>query len=206
MQHILEAGGNWLLEWMEQFAQQFNYLGVFIISFIGSASVIVPIPYTIAIFFLGTVLDPFFIAVSGGLGSALGEFSGYVLGYYGRTVVSEERQKKMDYMLKVFDRYGPVAIFLFALTPLPDDLLFIPLGVMRYSFLKTFIPALFGKILMTFILAYSGQQSIELIETLFAGSGLWGTVITSALLIIIIVAMIKIDWEKLFEEHVGGKS
>ena len=205
MQHILEIEGNWLLDWMEQFAHQFGYLGVFIISFIGSVSVVFPVPYTIVIFFLGSSLNPVFVAVSGGLGSALGEFSGYALGYYGRAVVSEERRRKMDYMVKVFDRYGPVAIFLFALTPLPDDLLFIPLGVMRYPFWKAFIPALFGKMLMTFILAYSGQQSITIIETLFAGSGLLGTVITSALLILIIVAMIKIDWEKLFEKHVGNE-
>jgi len=205
MQHVLEIGGNWLLDWMEQFAHQFGYLGVFIISFIGSVSVVFPVPYTIIIYLLGAVMDPFFVAVSGGLGSALGEFSGYALGYYGRAVVSEKRRRKMDYMVKVFDRYGPVSIFLFALTPLPDDLLFIPLGVMRYAFWKAFIPALFGKMLMTFILAYSGQQSITIIETLFAGSGLLGTVITSALLILIIVAMIKIDWEKLFEKHVGNE-
>jgi membrane protein DedA with SNARE-associated domain len=191
---------------MEQFAHQFGYLGVFIISFIGSVSVVFPVPYTIVIYLLGTVLNPFFVAVSGGLGAALGEFSGYTLGYYGRTVVSEKRRRKMNYMVKVFDRYGPAAIFLFALTPLPDDLLFIPLGVMRYPFWKAFIPALFGKMLMTFILAYSGQQSITIIEALFAGSGLLGTVITSALLILIIVAMIKIDWEKLFEKHVGNKN
>ena len=194
-----------VLEWMEQFALQFSYLGVFIISFIGSISVVFPIPYTIVIYLLGTVLNPFFVAVSGGLGSALGEFSGYALGYYGRAVVSEERRRKMDYMVKLFDRYGPVAIFLFALTPLPDDLLFIPLGVMRYTFWKAFIPALLGKTLMTFILAYSGQQSIELIQVLFGGSGVVGTVITFALLILIIVAMIKIDWEKLFEKYVGKK-
>lgn len=206
MQHVLEIGGNWLLDWMEQFAHQFGYFGVFIISFIGSVSVVFPVPYTIVIYLLGAVLDPFFVAVSGGLGSALGEFSGYALGYYGRTVVSEKRRRKMDYMVKVFDRYGPAAIFFFALTPLPDDLLFIPLGVMRYPFWKAFIPALFGKMLMTFILAYSGQQSIAIIETLFAGSGLLGTAITSALLILIIVAMIKLDWEKLFEKHVGVKS
>jgi len=205
MQHILEAGGNWLLEWMTQFANQFGYLGVFVISFIGSVSVIFPVPYTIVIYLLGAVLNPFFVAVSGGLGSALGEFSGYALGYYGRKVVSEKRRRKMDYMVKVFDRYGPAAIFLFALTPLPDDLLFIPLGVMRYAFWKAFIPAVLGKMLMTFILAYSGQQSIIIIKTLFEGSGLLGTVITSALLIIIIVAMIKIDWEKLFEKHVGAE-
>ncbi len=194
-----------LEQWMLEFAQQFSYFGVFLISFIGSVSVVFPIPYTIVIFVLGSVLNPFFVAVSGGLGAALGEFSGYALGYYGRAAVSEKRRKKMDYMVKIFDRHGPITIFLFALTPLPDDLLFIPLGVMRYPFLKAFIPALLGKTLMTFILAYSGQQSIELIMTLFGGSGLLGTVITSALLIVIIVAMIRIDWGKLFEKHVGGK-
>lgn len=193
------------LDWMEDFAFQFGYLGIFVISFIGSVSVIFPIPYTIIIYLSGAFLDPFFVAISGGLGAALGEFSGYVIGYTGRAVISEERRKKMKYMVKLFDRYGPAAIFFFALTPLPDDLLFIPLGVMRYSFVKAFIPALLGKMLMTFILAYSGQHSFELIEVLFGGSGLIGTVITVALLIIIIVAMIKIDWEKLFEKYVGNK-
>jgi uncharacterized membrane protein YdjX (TVP38/TMEM64 family) len=79
------------------------------------------------------------------------------------------------------------------------------LGVMHYPFWKAFVPALLGKVLMTFILAYSGQQSIAVIETLFGGSGLLGVVVTSALLILIIVAMVKIDWEKLFERHVAAK-
>jgi membrane protein YqaA with SNARE-associated domain len=205
MQSILEITGNWLLDGMSKFAEQFGYLGVFIISFIGSVSVVFPIPYTIVIYLLGSVLDPFFVALSGGLGSALGEFSGYALGYYGRNVISEERQRKMDYMVKVFAKYGPAAVFLFALTPLPDDLLFIPLGVMRYPFWKAFIPALLGKTLMTFIVAYSGQQSIQIIQTLFGESGLLGIIVTTVLLILIIVAMIKIDWEKLFEKYVGAK-
>lgn len=194
-----------ILEWMEQFALQFGYLGVLVISFIGSVSVVFPIPYTIVIYVLGSFLDPFFVAISGGLGSALGEFSGYALGYYGRSVISEERQRKMDYMVKVFAKYGSVAIFFFALTPLPDDLLFIPLGVMRYPFLKAFIPGLLGKTLMTFILAYSGQQSFELIKVLFGEAGLLGTIITTVLLILIIVVIIKIDWEKLFEKYVSAK-
>lgn len=191
---------------MEQFAFQFGYLGVFIISFIGSVSVIFPVPYTLAIFVLGSVLDPFFVAVSGGLGAALGEFSGYTLGYYGRKIVNKERRRKMDFMAKLFGRYGSITIFLFALTPLPDDLLFIPLGIMRYPILKAFVPALLGKMLMTFILAYSGQQSIELIKSIFSESGWIGTAVTATLLIIIIVVIIKIDWEKLFEKHVDIKS
>jgi membrane protein YqaA with SNARE-associated domain len=205
MHHVLDIDENWLLDQMKNFALQYGYLGVFVISFIGSVSVVFPIPYTIVIYLLGAVLNPVLVAISGGLGSALGEFSGYALGYYGRAVISEERRRKMNYMVKLFDRYGPAAIFFFALTPLPDDLLFIPLGVMHYPFWKAFVPALLGKVLMTFILAYSGQQSIAVIETLFGGSGLLGVVVTSALLILIIVAMVKIDWEKLFERHVAAK-
>lgn len=190
---------------MTDFALQFGYLGVFIISFIGSVSIIFPVPYTLVIFFLGSVLDPVFVAVSGGLGAALGEFSGYLLGYSGRTVVSDKRRKKMGYMVKLFDKYGPLSIFFFALTPLPDDLLFIPLGVMRYPFFKAFIPALLGKMLMTFILAFSGQQSIELIEVIFGGAGWLGTIMTVIVLVVIIVGMIRIDWEKLFEKYVSEK-
>lgn len=191
--------------WLQQFTQ-FGYLGIFIISFIGSVSVIFPIPYTLVIFGLGSVLDPVLVAISGGLGAALGEFSGYALGYYGTSKISEERRKKMDFMLKVFDKYGPIAIFLFALTPLPDDLLFIPLGVMRYSFVKAFIPAIIGKMLMTFIVAYSGQQSFELIAVVFGESGLLGTIITTILLALVIYAMIKIDWEKVFKNHIDSKT
>ena len=191
--------------WLQQFTQ-FGYLGIFIISFIGSVSVIFPIPYTLVIFGLGSVLDPVFVAISGGIGAALGEFAGYALGYYGTSRISEERRRKMNFMVKVFDKYGPVAIFIFALTPLPDDLLFIPLGIMRYFFVKAFIPAIIGKTLMTFIVAYSGQQSMEFITVIFGESGLLGTAITTVLLAIVIYAMIKIDWEKMFEKHVASKT
>ena len=192
-----------LLEWMEQFALQFGYFGVFLISLIGALSIIVPIPYTLIIYLLGSVLDPLLVAVSGGLGSALGEFSGYVLGYYGQAVLSEDRRRKMDYMMRVFHHYGFAAIFLFALTPLPDDLLFIPLGIMRYRFVKAFIPAFLGKMLMCFILAYSGHLSVEVIKVVFGEGGWLGVVVTSAFLIIVIVAILKIDWEKVFEKYVG---
>lgn len=196
------------LEWMEQFALQFGYLGVFLISVIGTLSIVFPIPYTLVIYFMGAVrvLDPFLVAVTGGLGSAVGEFSGYLLGYYGRGVLSEKRRRKMDYMMKVFLRYGFAAIFLFALTPLPDDLLFIPLGIMRYRFVKAFIPAFLGKLLMCLILAYSGYLSIEVIKVVFGEGGWVGIVITSAFLIIVIVAVLKIDWEKVFERYVSTET
>jgi hypothetical protein len=74
------------------------------------------------------------------------------------------------------------------------------------QFLKAFVPALLGKTLMTFTLVYSGQQSLELIKTIFGETGLIGTVITAGLLMVIIVAMIKIEWEKLCDKNVDLKS
>jgi len=173
-----------------------------LISLIGSLSVILPIPYTLVIYLLGTFLDPFLMAVAGGLGSALGEIFGYVLGYYGRAVISGERQRKIDFMLKVFNRYGTIAIFLFALTPLPDDLLFIPLGIMRYSFIKAFVPCVLGKTLMCFILAMGGRMSISIIRDLFGEARLWTTIVTAALLVVIVAIMLKVDWEKIFTRYI----
>lgn len=212
-----------LSKWMESLALQYGYFGVFLISLIGALSIIFPIPYTVIIFTLGGlkvgdawVFEPLLIAVAAGIGSAIGEFAGYLLGVGGRKAISEKYKKKMDFLVKVFNKYGPITIFLFALTPLPDDLLFIPMGVMRYSIEKVFIPALIGKFCMNLIVAYSGRFSIQIIRDIFGVESDWistliGMVIAIVLLIIVFVIMFKVNWEKYFEKYVtkeedsGGK-
>jgi len=186
-------------------AHQYQFLGVFFISFIGALSIFFPIPYTIIILALGSAgWNPLLLAVAGGLGSAVGEFSGYALGYYGARFVSKERRRKMNFFVKIFDKYGPLAIFLFALTPLPDDLLFIPLGILRYKFWKTFIPCLIGKFLMCFTLAYFGRLFENLARLIFGEEGSWiGMAITIAVLLVILYVLLKVDWEKVFEKYAG---
>ena len=110
--------------------------------------------------------------------------------------------------MKIFHHYGFIAIFLFALTPLPDDLLFIPLGVMRYSLIRALIPALIGKICMNFIVAYSGRFSIQIIRDIFGAESDWistliAMVLAIALLIIVFVIMFRMDWEKFLERYVA---
>ena len=190
---------DWVYFW-----EPFGYLGVFLISLIGTASILIPIPYTLMIFWFGFLgFDPIILTLAAGIGSAIGEFSGYILGYYGRKLLNIERQKKMRYLLKMFGQYVPVAIFLFALTPLPDDLLYIPLGILRYNFLKAFIPTIIGKVLMSFILAYLGKTGGEFILLLLGQEGSWiGMIITAILLVCILFVLNKIDWEKVFDDGV----
>ena len=196
-------------EWLFSLVIQYGYLGVFLISLIGALSIVIPIPYTVLIFTCGHYLDPVLVALVGGVGSALGEISGYALGYAGRIVTSEERKRKMDYFLRLFNRHGAITVFIFALTPLPDDLLFIPLGIVRYSFFKAFIPCLLGKILMCFLLAYGGRLSIDFVEELLGGSGeVIITIASTILLVVIVFLLYRIDWEKYFpfKEEQGNRT
>jgi membrane protein YqaA with SNARE-associated domain len=199
-------------KWLIAFATQYSYFGVFIISLLGAMSIFIPIPYTVVIFILGGLqaFDPFLIAVAAGFGSAIGEFSGYLLGLGGRKVIGDKYKKRMNFLTKLFKKYGSIAIFIFALTPLPDDLLFIPLGVMRYSLLRAFIPALLGKFLSNLIIAYSGRLSLEIVKTIFGVEGegtslLVGTIIGVSLLVIVFIIMFKLDWEKYFGKYLDKK-
>jgi membrane protein YqaA with SNARE-associated domain len=194
---------------MNDFAVQYGYLGIFLISLLGATSVFIPIPYTVVIFALGATqtFDPLWIAVASGTGAAIGEFSGYLIGFGGRRVIGEKYKKKMDFLTKLFKKFGPIVIFVFALTPLPDDLLFIPLGIMRYSLLKAFIPALLGKFVSNLIIAYSGRLSLTIIRDLFGVEGegmsaLIGIILALVLMVIVFVIMFKVDWEKRFAKYV----
>lgn len=194
-------------DWMYQVAAQFGYFGVFLVSLVGTMAIVVPIPYTLVILGLGAAgWDPLLLTIAGGSGSAIGELAGYFLGYYGRRIISEERQRKMDYFLKLFGKYTPAAIFIFALTPLPDDLLFIPLGILQYSLFKAFIPAILGKTLMCYILATFGKIYGDLLTLLFGDTGSWiSTAITAVFLILVIYALYRVDWEKVFDRYVANR-
>jgi membrane protein DedA with SNARE-associated domain len=200
---------------MQSLASHYGYLGIFLISLLGATSVFIPIPSSVVIFILGSAradgswaFEPIWIAVAAGLGAAVGELSGYLIGLGGRKVISEKYKRKTDILMKLFKRLGPIVIFAFALTPLPDDLLFIPLGMMRYRILTAFIPALLGKFLSNLIIAYAGRFSLEIIRDIFGAesegmSFLIGTVLALVLLVIVFVIMFRVDWEKRAEKYLA---
>jgi len=201
-----------LTHWLKNFSIQYGYFGVFLASLLGSVSIFFPVPYTLILFTLGSIesFNPVMLSVASGLGSGLGEFSGYLLGLSGRRIISDKNKRKMDYLLKLFGRFWPFAIFLFALTPLPDDLIFIPLGVMQYSLLKAIIPALIGKFCMSLIIVYSARFTVHIAREIFGVEGegfsaLISMIVASVSLVIIFIVMFKVDWEKIFEKRSAKK-
>ncbi|TFG00333.1 MAG: hypothetical protein EU541_02605 [Promethearchaeota archaeon] len=149
------------------------------ICFLGSASIGFPVPFPVVLFTLsnsvyikyenlGLVVEQIImsgnfwfeilgLAIIGGLGAACGELTGYVLGW-GAKKIEETRDLESLKNLNGFSRLilknesrTPFYVFLFALTPLPDDILFIPIGMRKYPLWKTLIPAWLGKNVTTLL-------------------------------------------------------
>ena len=188
---------------------QYGYFGVLAISLAGALSIIVPVPDTIAVFTLaglkvagGWVFDPLLLALAAAMGGAIGEFSGYLLGFSSGKAITGRYKKNVDFLVKLFNKFGVLAIFAFALTPLPDDLVFIPLGVSRYNPVKAFVPAITGKFLLSLVVAYGGRFSIGIIGNMFGvGSGVVSVLISTVLGLILAIAMFRVDLASHFEKH-----
>ncbi len=189
------------------------YVSVFLISFIGAVSVIVPIPYTAVIFVLAGMknLNPILTALAGGAGSGLGEFTGWVMGRFMNKTLEGTKYAKQIRVIMKFVRASkgkyiiPLLVFIFALTPLPDDLLFIVLGVIRYNLLNALIPCIAGKILMMYLIAVFGKLVVVTGENVGLSTDTV-MLLTIAGLVVALLIMIFIPWDKLLEKYVGGES
>ena len=162
-------------------ASSLGLFGVFITSLIGSASIIFPIPAFALVITAGTVFNPVVVGVVAGLGSAIGELTGYGVGYGIRRAKHrlrkenklerklEKEEKKWD---KTFRGYfhrklGFVLIVLFAVTPLPDDIIGVFCGLVHYDVKRFFVATLIGKTVQGIVLAYIGLLGTGLFFSLF---------------------------------------
>lgn len=184
---------------LENFARAHGYWGAFLISLVGAASLFIVIPYVGFVFLLATAgLNIWWLSLLAGFGAALGEIISYLVGYAGGRLTDKhhgEKYEKIRAWITRHLRLTPLIIFIFGLTPLPDDLIFIPLGLVRYNFLKAFIPGFLGKTIMIFGTLYFGQVGLNSLG-LQSGS-FWSEIVTLLLTILIIYSVLKINWQKL---------
>lgn len=183
-----------LFDWMAKIVTDYGYFGAFLISIFGNFTVFFPVPHAITIYAFGSVLNPLLLGFTCGIGSTIGEFSAYIIGWSGRTVLEERYGKRLESAKLLIQQYGMLAIFLFALLPLPDDLILIPLGILRYDLRKAMISMFIGKTLMCTFIAYAGKYSYSLVAQIFESSGIFGGILSVVLLALVLYAMVKIDW------------
>lgn len=182
-----------------------GYFGIFIISFLGSIIVFVPVPYfpILITSALDKHLDPNIISISSATGAVTAKMIIFYASYYGRRVLSDSTRKRMLPLQKLLSKYGWLGAFTAALTPIPDDLVYIPLGLAKYSPWKFATATFLGKFILNEIIvwstAYLGRPFVEdltsrKIDPTYA---IIGTIISVAILAVIVYLSLKIDWAKL---------
>lgn len=138
-----------------------GYVGMFLISLVGSATVIFPLPAAGFIFAGAAYLNPFILAIVTGIGAAMGEVIGYAVGWGGRKIGEKKLQKELERAENMFNKYGSfITLTVFAATPLPDDIVGIISGILNYDMKKFFVAVFIGKTLLHLVVSLAGYYGI----------------------------------------------
>ena len=133
-----------------------GYIGVLILSFVGSASILVPVPGIAAVCVgPGVVgLSPMIVAVMASIGESVGELSGYMIGFSGRGFADKNRfYPRIERWMQ---QRGGLVLFLASSFPNPFfDFVGIAGGTLRYPIWRFLIAVWAGKLVKSTLIAYT---------------------------------------------------
>lgn len=143
-----------------------GYVGVFLMMFVSYSTVIFPVPGIGAVIATGSFLNPGLVGVMAGLGGALGELTGYLVGFGAREFINMDRIGAYRKVRSWVKDKGWLAIFFLSAFPNPTfDLVGITAGALRFPILKFFLIVWLGNTLKCIALAYAanwlGQTVIQ---------------------------------------------
>jgi membrane protein YqaA with SNARE-associated domain len=199
---------NWLLD----ISLLFGYFGDFLISFLGNATVLIPFPYMGVSFILGGLsdgisgeflFDPWLVGLVAGLGAVIGEMTGYLIGYTGGHFIDKNQRNAFRNYVNEHPNATPFILWFLAATPLPDDVLILPLGAAKYPWWKVMIPQFIGKTMFMTVVAWSGRIGLGIVGNLIGNTAPSSIVSRSVeiaslfLIVLAIYALVRINWTKL---------
>jgi membrane protein DedA with SNARE-associated domain len=187
-----------------EFDPTLGYVGLFTISFVGSVIPFIPVPFFVFLTVMSAdpSFDPHILALTTTIGATAGKLIIFYASYYGRRVLSKESKHKMLPLQKIVARYGWLASFIAASTPVPDDLVYIPLGLSKYNPLLFLISTLGGKAVISELVVWGSKFGLsdylqpllednESVLILYISTGILAVVIG-----VMIYYMTRIDWSK----------
>jgi len=149
--------------WFRERVQElegYGYAAVFLVGLVSNATLILPVPGLAVSSLMGGVFNPWLVGVVGGVGQALGELSGYMVGYSGQTLVG--RSPAYDRLYEWMGRYGGWVIFGLAAVPNPlFDVGGMAAGALRFPVWKFLLWCAAGKVIKNIAFALVGYYGVE---------------------------------------------
>jgi membrane protein YqaA with SNARE-associated domain len=134
----------------------YGYPGIFFLSILANATIIIPLPGVLLTAAMAVILNPFWVAIAAGTGASLGELSGYLAGFSGQAVV--ERADQHARLVNWMRKYGDVTILVLAFIPNPAfDMAGITAGALKMPVLRFLLWVWIGKLGKMMLIAYGGE-------------------------------------------------
>lgn len=134
-----------------------GYGGIFFLSILANATLILPLPGVMLTSAMGAVFNPLWVAIAAGLGAAIGEMTGYLAGYSGQIIVDQAVwYGRLTGWMK---RYGGITVLVLAIIPNPIfDLAGMAAGMLKLPWPRFLFWCSIGKIIKMLVFAYSGAR------------------------------------------------
>ena len=136
--------------------------------------------------------------------AALAKGIHYMITFFVGGRLSEKRRARLDADGAKVKRWAFGLLFLVAATPIPDEPVVIPLGLMKYSPAKFFLSYFLGKLSIAVAGAFLGSFSEGYFSQWLSPDVMVG--ISIALTVVITVVMLKVDFGKLSKRFIKKKS
>ena len=187
------------------FAPEVGYLGLSLVSFFGSLVPFVPIPsfVLLATMSVGEQFDIHILAILAAVTATGAKQIIFTISYGGGKIIGDKTRKRMKPFERLVQRYGGTAAFVAAATPIPDDLVYIPLGIAKYDPKRFFVATLLGKILLSYIIVltshYLGISLLDpILEDIEDPTPVYiGMVVFATALTILIILVLRLNWSKI---------
>ena len=137
-----------------------GYAGVFFLSFLGSAAMVLPVPGLISLCAVSGELNPFALGMLAATGETIGEVSGYAVGFGGRGLVEKSRTYiRIRWWMR---KRGWIVILIVSIIPNPlFDLVGIAAGATRYPVVRFLGIVFVGKTIKGLTIAYACAWVID---------------------------------------------
>jgi len=192
------------------FAPEIGYLGLVLVNFFGSLIPFIPLPGFIflASMSVGDQFDLHVLAILSALAATAAKQIIFYVSYQGRRIISEKTRKRMRPFERLVKRYGAGAAFFAAATPIPDDLIYVPLGLAKYNPKRFLIATLAGKLVLSYSIVFISHhlgmslvqpylEDITDVTTVYVGIIVFGIMMT-----VVVVLLLRLNWEKILGRFV----
>lgn len=187
------------------FASEVGYIALSLVSFFGSLIPFVPIPsfVVLATMAVGDHFNLHILAISAAVTATIAKQIIFYVSYGGGRIISEKTRKRMKPFERLVKKYGGAVAFIAAATPIPDDLVYIPLGLAKYNPKRFFLATLTGKLVLSYIIVilahFVGLSIVDpLLENIEDTSTIYiGMIVFAVLLSVIVILLLRLDWEKI---------